>query len=115
MKFTIVRLCILACAGQVRAGQNAMPRDSGIASLAAVATNANVSYCFARVRGLDPGRQPASYIDLQLRVRVSYNNAGTRPLILPLERERTPYYGLKPETMSAYRENLGLLQPAPKA
>jgi hypothetical protein len=115
MKFTIVRLCILACAGQVRAGQNAMPRDSGIASLAAVATNADVSYCFTRVRGLDPGRQPASYIDLQLRVLVSYQNRGTSPLILPVERERISYYGLKPEGMSAFREDVDLLQPAVKA
>jgi hypothetical protein len=64
------------------------------------------------VQGLDPGRQPASYIDLQLRVRVSYRNTGTRPLIVPLERERTIYYGLKPESMSAFREDSGLFQPA---
>lgn len=60
------------------------------------------------------GREPPSYIDLQLRVRVSYRNAGTRPLILPLERERIIYYGLKPESMSAFRDNGGLFEPVVK-
>jgi hypothetical protein len=119
MKLTIAGMSIFAgigiCLGQVRAGQNATPRDSGIAGLAALATNADVSYCFARVRGLDPGRQPTAYIDLQLRVMVSYQNAGARPLILPLERETTSYYGFKPEAMSPFREDVDLLQPAFKA
>lgn len=77
MKFMIAHAAVLSCMG-VCLGQPA-----------AVATNAEESYCFARVRGLDPGRQPTSYISLQLRVRVVYRNAGTRPLILPLESERT--------------------------
>ena len=110
---TILRIGVLACAG-VCLGQKAASRDPAVPGLAAVATNADVSYCFARVRGLDPGRQPASYIDLQLRVQVSYRNAGARPLILPLEHEMTIYYGLKPEGMSAFRDNVDLFEPAVK-
>ncbi len=106
-KFTITRMSVLACAG-VCLGQNA-------AGPTAAATNTSAIYCFARVQGLDPGRQPASYIDLQLRVKVAYRNAGTRPLILPLERERTVFYGFKPEEMRAFREGTDLLAPAVKA
>ena len=95
-------------------GQAAMRRDSGIASPTAIATNADSSYCFARVRGLDPGRLPPAYLVLQLRIRVSYRNAGTRPVILPLERERTIYTALKPGGMSVFKERLGLLDPALK-
>jgi hypothetical protein len=114
MKFTIAHMSLFACVG-VCAGQNATLPVSGVAGLAAVATNADVNYCFGRRRGLDPGRTPASYIDLQLRVRVSYRNDGARPVILPLERERTVYYGLKPEGMSAFQEDMDLLQSTPKA
>ncbi len=114
MTFNIARMIALSCAAGCL-GQSATPGDPGADGLAAVATNADVSYCFARERGLDPGHQPASYINLQLRVRVAYRNAGTRPLILPLERERTIYYGLKPDGMSPFQEDLGLFEPAVKA
>jgi hypothetical protein len=60
-----------------------------------VATNADATYCFARVRGLDPGRQPQAFLVLKLRVLVSYHNRGTRPLIVPMERERTVYTALR--------------------
>ena len=80
----------------------------------AIATNADVNYCFARVRGLDPGRQPQSYLVLKLLVRVSYQNSGTRPLIVPLERERTIYTAPKPGPMSIFHEPVGLFPPAMK-
>jgi hypothetical protein len=114
LNLTIARMSLLTCAG-ICVGQDATLRDSGTAGLAAVATNADANYCFARVRGLDPTRQPASYIELQLRVRVSYRNAGSRPLILPLERERTIYTGLKPEGMRVLREDENLFEPTVKA
>jgi hypothetical protein len=110
-KFTIAGAlaCVSLCPGQ-----SVKRRDSGIAPPAAVATNADASYCFARVRGLDPGRQPPAFLVLQLRVRISYRNAGARPLIVPLERERTVYTGLKLEAMSKLRELPGLFEPAVK-
>jgi hypothetical protein len=111
MKFAIA--CALTLVG-LCFGQDATRRTPAITGPEAVATNADASYCFARVRGLDPGRQPASYIDLQLRVRISYRNVGTRPLILPLERERAIYYGFKPEKMSALREDTDLFESAAK-
>lgn len=50
-----------------------------------------------------------------MHVDVSYFNATTRPLILPAERRMTVYYGLKPEAMSAYEDNLGVFEPTVKA
>jgi hypothetical protein len=83
-------------------------------SPSAIVTNADVNYCFARVRGLDPERLPAAYLVLQLRVAISYRNTGTRPLILPLERERTIYTALKPGHMVVFKEGLGLFDQALK-
>lgn len=105
----IARVGALACAC-VCLGQNLAPpasgtAGSGIAGLEAVATNADVNYCFSRVRGLDPGHEPPPFIELELHVRVSYRNHGTSPLIVPLERTRTVYTGLKLEALSAFREN----------
>ena len=92
-----------------------MRRDFAIAGPAAVATNADASYCFARSRRLDPGSQPPpSYLVLRLRILVSYRNAGARPLILPLERERTVYAGLNPGGTSVFKEGPGLLHPVLK-
>ena len=66
------------------------------------------------MRGLDPERLPPAYLVLRLRVTVSYRNAGTRPLILPMERERTIYTALKPGSMGVFKEGLGLFDPSLK-
>jgi hypothetical protein len=71
-------------------------------SARAIITQAN--YCFARVRRFMPERQPPSYLVLQLRIQVTYRNNGTRPLILPLENERTIYTALKPGVMNIFHE-----------
>ena len=76
----------------------------------AIVTEAN--YCFARVRGLDPGRQPQAYLVLKLHVRVSYRNPGPRPLIVPLERERTVYTSLKPGPMNVLHQPVSLFDQA---
>jgi hypothetical protein len=110
MRSAIARVSALLCVC-LSFGGAATLRDSRIANPAAIATNADVSYCFARVRGLDPGRQPPAYLVLRLRVTVSYSNPGTRPLILPLERERTIYTALKPGGMSVFKQGLGLFDP----
>jgi hypothetical protein len=112
-KFAIARASALICAG-LCFGQAATLRNSEIASLSAIATKADVSYCFARVRGLDPERQPPAYLVLRLRVAVAYRNSGTRPVILPLARARTIYTALKPGGMTAYKEGLGLFGPGLK-
>jgi hypothetical protein len=76
-------------------------------------TEAN--YCFARVRGLDPSRLPPAYLVLKLKISVIYRNTGTRPLILPLEYERTVYDALKPGVMKIFQEPPGgLLVPTLK-
>ena len=106
VKLSPVRLILLTCAGCC--AWAAGPRNAGVAGPVAIATNADTSYCFARVRGLDPGRQPQSFLVLKLRVRVSYQNEGNRPLILPLERERIIYTSLKPGPMSVFHEPAGM-------
>ena len=109
-QFAIASVSLLACVW-LCFGQDATRRNSGIASPAAIATKADVNYCFARVRGLEPDRLPPAYLVLRLRVVVSYRNGGTRPVILPLERERTIYTALKPGQMSVFKEGLGLFDP----
>jgi hypothetical protein len=110
-KFTIARVSALICAA-FGFGQAAAVRDSAIAGPTGVATKADVSFCFARVRGLDPERLPPAYLALRLRVTVSYQNAGTRPVILPLERKRTIFIALEPGQMRVFKE--GLFDPSLK-
>jgi hypothetical protein len=112
-KFAIARTSALLWTG-LCLGHAATLRDSGMASPTAIATNADVGYCFARVRGLDPERLPPAYLVLQLRVAVSYRNSGARPLILPLERERTIYTALQPGAMKVFKDGLGLFEPSLK-
>jgi len=88
--------------------------DASAGALSAIASIDEANYCFARVRGLDPGRLPPSYLVLQLRVKVVYRNIGTRPLILPLERERAIYTAVKPGPMTLFHTVLPLLEPAYK-
>lgn len=90
-----------------------MPNAS-VAGPAAIATIAKADYCFARVRGLDPGRLPPAYLVLRLHVRVDYKNTGVRPLIMPLEHERTIYSSLKQGKMSIFKELPGFLEPTIK-
>lgn len=118
MKRPIALLSALACGGlcwgQSGLVPGAAPRDSAVAGPEAIATKADVSYCFARVRGLNPERLPPAYLVLQLHLKVSYRNAGTRPLILPLERERAIFTSLKPGNMIRFREHPSLFDPSHK-
>ncbi len=93
-------------------GQAKTVRDANTSGPTAVAKKAEVSYCFERVRGNDPARQPPSYLVLQLRTTISYHNPGKRPLILPLERQRTVFSGLKRGEMSEYKEHIGMFDSA---
>ena len=113
MKLATLRLGGLACLS-LCIGQAATLRQAKIAAPVAVATDAGVSYCFGRVRGLDPERLPPAYLVLRLRVAVTYSNYGTRPVILPLEHERTIYTALQPGAMKVYKEGLGLFDPTLK-
>ncbi len=113
LKSVIAGLGAFACAGACF-GQPAKVRDSKLVSPSAIVTNAGVSYCFTRVRGLDPERLPPAYLVLRLHASISYRNAGTRPLILPLEHKRTIYTSLKPGKMNVFHEGLGLFDPVYK-
>jgi hypothetical protein len=112
-KFTVARVVWLICVA-VGCAQAATVRNAKTASPTAVATTADVGYCFARVRGLNPERLPPAYLVLRLHVTVSYRNNGTRPVILPLERKRIIYTALKPGQMNVFKEGLGLLDPTYK-
>jgi hypothetical protein len=92
-------------------GLAAAPRKPKPVAPTAVATAADVSYCFARVRGLDPERLPPAYLVLRLRVSISYLNEGKRAVILPLERERTIYSSLQPGKMREFKQGLGHSDP----
>jgi len=108
----ISRLIVLACTFLCLAWGGTLA-DSPISGPAATATIAGATYCFARPRGLDPGRLPPAYLVLRLQIRVSYRNSGTRPLILPLGRDRTIYTALKPGPM-ILQQSPGLFDPANK-
>ena len=45
---------------------------------------------------------------------MSYSNSATRPLILPLGRDRTIYTALQPGTMSIFHESVSLFDPVNK-
>src|SRR5580700_6045065 len=94
-KLTVARVAALLCAGACL-GQSATIRPPRTVSPLAVATAANVEYCFARVRGLVPERLPPAYLALRLHITVAYMNEGARPVIIPLQSQRTIYTALKP-------------------
>ena len=51
---------------------------------------------------------------LRLRIRVAYHNPGPRPLIMPLERERTIYTSIKPgATMKVFHSGVALFESGP--
>lgn len=89
---SLLSLCLCFSA---RAGLPAAP----VMGPEATATITGASFCFAHSRALEPERTPPSYLVLHLKVRVSYRNTGTRPLIMPLGYDRTAYTALKPGVM----------------
>jgi len=117
-RFTIVPVSALLCAvfllGQSSA-QAATARQPGIPNPEAVATDAQVNYCFARGRGLNPERLPPAYLVLRLRVTVEYHNLASRPLILPWEHERSIFTALKPGQLKLFKDGFGLFDGLPKA
>jgi hypothetical protein len=90
------------------AAQGASLPDSRNIGLTAAARITSANYCFARVRLFNPERQPPSYLVLRLNIQVAYRNTGTRPLIIPIEHERTVYTALKPGVMDIFRELPGM-------
>ena len=93
--------------------QGASLPDTRVAPPTAVVRITDTNYCFARVRRLSPERLPPSYMVLQLKIQVAYRNPGTRPLIMPLEHERTIYTALKPGVMNIFHELYGFSEIQP--
>jgi len=110
---TLVRVSalIVFCFGVSR---SATIPGAAVTGPTATANIAEAYYCFARERGLSPERMPPPYLVLHLNVRVSYKNSGTRPLILPLEHDRTAYNSLRQGSMSIFKELPGFLEPTLK-
>jgi|HubBroStandDraft_6_1064221.scaffolds.fasta_scaffold33019_3 hypothetical protein len=96
--------------------QGATLPDSQRAGLTGAARIAAAEYCFARTRRFTPERQPPSYLVLRLKIQVAYRNTGIRPLIIPVEHDRTVYTALKPGVMDIFRELPGVegLEPSLK-
>lgn len=57
------------------------------------------NYCFAIAHGILPERLPIPPLVLQLKVQLSYRDAGSRPLILPLDHDVAVYTAQKPGLM----------------
>ena len=81
----------------------------------ATAAITEAHYCFERVRGINSERMPVPALTVQLKVRVSFTNAGTnaggRALILPLDHERIVYIALAPGVMKVLPRAVNLLEP----
>jgi hypothetical protein len=82
--------------------------DSRNIGLSAAARITEANYCFARTRRFTPERQPPSYLVLRLRIQVAYLNGGTRPIIIPVEHDRTVYEALKPGVMTIFHDLPGI-------
>jgi hypothetical protein len=88
--------------------QGASLPDSQRVGLTGAARIVAANYCFARTRRFTPERQPPSYLVLRLKIQVAYRNTGTRPIIIPVEHERTVYTAFKQGVMDIFREMPGI-------
>jgi hypothetical protein len=113
IKLTPVRASALICLSFGIARGATLP-GAAVNGPAATANIAEAAFCFERERGLSPERMPPPYLVLHLNVRISYKNNGTRPLIMPLEHERTVYHSLRQGSMSIFKELPGFLEPTLK-
>ena len=77
----------------------------------ATAAITEAHYCFERVRGINSERMPLPALTVQLKVRVSFTNEGTRPLIVPLDHERIVYIAPAPGVMKVLPKPVNLLEP----
>jgi len=97
-------LSAFVCLGAETARFQAAPPEAS-----ATVTEAN--YCFVKKRGILSEQMPTPTLTLQLKVRVSFNNPGVRPLILPIDHDRTVYIAMAPGVMKAMKKSVNLLEP----
>jgi hypothetical protein len=105
--FSPATLSALACLSLCTLQGASLP-DSRRVGLTGAARITAAEYCFARTRRFTPERQPPSYLVLRLKIQVAYRNTGTRPLIIPVEHERTVYTAFKQGVMNIFREMPGI-------
>jgi hypothetical protein len=106
--------CLLFAASRLLAAGNVDAKPVPPIAPTVTARVVEANYCFARVRGLLPERLPAPPLVLQLRFQVSYHDAGSRPLILPLDHELEVFTALKPGAMKLFAKPAGLFDPVLK-
>ena len=80
-----------------------LPDNRSVAPTA-VARISGGEYCFAHDRRVDVEREPPSWLALRVRIQVAYHNPGARPIIIPIEHDRTVYTALQTGVMNVYRE-----------
>jgi hypothetical protein len=102
--FLSALLSTAVCLGAETARFQAAPPEA-----AATVTEAN--YCFVKKRGILSEQMPTPTLTLQLKVRISFSNAGARPLILPIDHDRTVYVAMAPGVMKAMKKPVNLLEP----
>ncbi len=98
----LISFLVMTIAGYAAGGPEATElqiRPATTPPLAATFKIVEANYCFARFHALEVERLPVPPLVLQLKVQVSYHDAGTRPLIVPLEHDVTVYTALKPGLM----------------
>jgi hypothetical protein len=66
------------------------------------------TYCFSRIRRINAERTPLSSLVLQLHIQVTYHNPSPRPLIVPMQYERSVYTALAPGVMKKLRGGIGI-------
>lgn len=95
-------LCLSVTLAGYAAGPNApdlRTRDTAPPPVEATAKIVEANYCFANLHGILPERLPIPPLVVQLKVQVSYHDAGNRPLIVPLDHDLAVYTSTKPGLM----------------
>jgi hypothetical protein len=97
-------ISMFVCLGAETARVQAVPPEAS-----ATVTEAN--YCFVKKRGILSEQMPTPTLTLQLKVRVSFNNPGGQPLILPIDHDRTVFIAMAPGVMKAIKKPVHLMEP----
>jgi len=106
----LVRLLagVLVCAGLCVAGDGARFQ---VTAPEATATVSEANYCFVKKRGILSEQMPVPTLTLQLKVRVAFTNQVVRPLILPIDHDRTVFLAMTPGVMKPMKKPVNLLEP----
>ena len=105
---------LLFCAACGTAASNVDPKALPASAPTATAKVLEANYCFAEAHGILPERLPQPPLVLRVRVQVSYHDAGTRPLIVPLAHELAVWQSFDPGVMKILHQPASVFDPAVK-